>query len=782
MIAIKSVNLFLQEGCMGALHMSRAFFHGLFCCCIIGAGAIFGQTVTISPGTGRLFEGVGSVSGGGATSVLLKDYAEPYRSQILDFLFKPKFGASMNTLFFEIGGDCNSTQGSELSHMHTANDLNCQRGYEWWLIKQAKTRNPSLTTDGVAWGCPGWVGGGNFWSTDMQNYYVKWIQGLKSTYGIDLDAIGCRNESGTNYTFPVQFKALLKSNNLNTKLHGFDNWGAGKWDFVNQFSSNTALANAIDALSAHTTNDGSQAVPAAAINTNKPIWDTEEHAYYAGYTCEQAIAHDVCANYVSNSKVTKTLFWYLIEAYYSVEQFTNQTSSVANQPWSGHYQINPGLWGYAHFNQFADLTWSFIDNACGKVTGGGTYVTLKSPDNSDFSVIIETQNGSGGTLNFTISGGLPTTKPLCVWMSNSSNQFVKQADITPTNGSFSITVAGNSIYSISTTTGQQKGSYSNNPASQAFPVPYYENYDHYTDPKLWGYLPYYQCDICGAWEIANSPTGTGKCLRQVLSQKANSWAPEWAPFTLIGNTAGTNYEVSADVYFDGSGGWAGVMGRVNQTGTYGCYPRGYYFHLASNGAWGLYYANAASGDGTSLATGTATLTGTGWHNVKLQMSGSTLTGFIENKQVCNVTNSQSGNGVAGLCAGSASPTSPASTNPPRNTACFDNLIINTVNGATPTPTDFSTHDANPPYSFSTQPRSLVEPLHERITTALTSYKAFGNHFVIPKEFAGKNIAATVYDLKGKLVKKTIIKTSSIDLGTNFNRPNEVFIVKLKVLE
>jgi galactosylceramidase len=746
---------------------------GVLCFLVCYIGQVFGQSVTISPGTGRLFEGVGAVSGGGATSVLLKDYPEPQRSQILDYLFKPKFGASMNTLFFEIGGDCNSTQGSEPSHMHTSSDLNCQRGYEWWLIKQAKTRNPSLTTDGVAWGCPGWVGGGNFWSTDMQNYYVKWIQGLKTNYGIDLDAIGCRNESGTNYTFPVQFKALLTSNGLKTKLHGFDNWGAGKWDFVNQFSSNTALANAIDALSSHTTNDGSEAVPAAAIATNKPIWDTEEHAYYAGYTCEQAIAHDVCANYVTNSKVTKTLFWYLIEAYYSVEQFTNQTSSVANQPWSGHYQINPGLWGYAHFNQFADLTWSFIDAACGKVTGGGTYVTLKSPDNSDFSVIIETQNGSGGTLNFTISGGLPTTKPLCVWMSNATNQFVQQANITPTNGSFSITVAGNSIYSLSTTTGQQKGTFSTAiPASASFPVPYYENYDHYTgDGKLWGYLPYYHADICGVFEIANSPTGTGKSLHQVLNTKANSWAPEWSPFTLIGNTIGTNYEVSADVYFD-NGGYAGVMGRVNQTGTYGCYPRGYYFRLSSTGAWGLYYANGAAGDGTSLATGTATLTGTGWHNVKLQMSGSTLTGLIENKQVCSVTNSSSSNGVAGLCTGN--------TSGGRNTAYFDNLIINTVNGAAPTPTVFP-QDANPPYAFST-PISSNQSIQGRMVSALSSYKVVGSQFLVPKEFEGKNLSASVYNVEGKLLQKTVIKNAVIKLGNNFGRTDEVFIVKLKAID
>ena len=40
---------------------------------------------------GRVFEGVGAVSAGASTR-LLPDYPEPQRGQILDFLFKPRFG------------------------------------------------------------------------------------------------------------------------------------------------------------------------------------------------------------------------------------------------------------------------------------------------------------------------------------------------------------------------------------------------------------------------------------------------------------------------------------------------------------------------------------------------------------------------------------------------------------------------------------------------------------------------------------------------------------------
>ena len=45
----------------------------------------------------------------GASSRLLRDYAEPYRSDILDYLFLPSFGASLHMLKVEIGGDTQST-------------------------------------------------------------------------------------------------------------------------------------------------------------------------------------------------------------------------------------------------------------------------------------------------------------------------------------------------------------------------------------------------------------------------------------------------------------------------------------------------------------------------------------------------------------------------------------------------------------------------------------------------------------------------------------------------
>src|SRR5690348_14159591 len=103
------------------------------------------DAVTIDgAGSGRVFDGIGAISGGGGNSRLLVDYPEPERSQILDYLFKPGYGAAMQIMKVEIGGDTNSTSGAEPSHKHTSTDLDCNRGYEWWLMEQAKARNPNI--------------------------------------------------------------------------------------------------------------------------------------------------------------------------------------------------------------------------------------------------------------------------------------------------------------------------------------------------------------------------------------------------------------------------------------------------------------------------------------------------------------------------------------------------------------------------------------------------------------------------------------------------------------
>src|SRR5690606_6803708 len=133
------------------------------------------QTIVIDGNArGEVFEGVGAVSAG-ASSRLLIDYPEPFRGDILDYLFKPMFGAGLQHLKVEIGGDINSTTGTEPSHARTRDELMhprkgfYQRGYEYWLMSEAKKRNIDMIFDCLQWGAPGWFTGG-FFSQDNADY------------------------------------------------------------------------------------------------------------------------------------------------------------------------------------------------------------------------------------------------------------------------------------------------------------------------------------------------------------------------------------------------------------------------------------------------------------------------------------------------------------------------------------------------------------------------------------------------------------------------------------
>jgi hypothetical protein len=103
----------------------------------------------------------------------------------------------------------------------------------------------------------------------------------------------------------------------------------------------------------------------------------------------------------------------------------------------------------AHTAQFTEPGWLYIDGASGffnqDATGAhGSFVTLKSPESKDYSVIIETvQAKAPQTIGFSFTG-FPKAA-LHLWASdftssNSSDWFVKQPDIVPAEGQFSLAI------------------------------------------------------------------------------------------------------------------------------------------------------------------------------------------------------------------------------------------------------------------------------------------------------------------------------------------------------
>jgi galactosylceramidase len=663
-----------------------------FCLC--------GQTIILNPKTAKnTFDGIGVVNGGGATSVLLKDYKEPQRSQILDMVYKSMFGASVSALLVEIPGDGNSTQGSMPSHMHYRHDFNAHRGYTWWILREAKRRNPALTLDATAWSAPHWIGNGNFWSQDAADYYVSWLQILRHVYGLELDALGCRNERGDDYPFVKLLRKTLNGSGFsNVKVHAFDNWYDGKLNFVKDMMKDSALAASIDIISGHTFGMGFPVKAeerAMARQLGKPIWNTEDHVYLKGFDCLITTVNCFNRNYIDNG-VTKVVNWYDIGGLYPMEPYSaDPPMLLAYEPWSGHYRVRQSLWGYAHYGQFTAAGWKYVDSGCRHLNGGGTMVTLLSPK-GDYSVIIETKGARDVQTVSWRTKGTMSRGALCQWTSDSTEQFVRRNDIKPHGGRFTVTLRPNTVYSFSTTRGQQKGCFADIPSSKPFPMPYEDDFEGYKPYYRWGFLPHYFADIIGAFELTGSPDGIGTCLRQTVGEPANSWAPDWNYYTIIGDSAWRDYEVSADVWLN-PGDKAAVMGRVFDVGFgWGVIPKGYYLTMDDGGNCAIVVTRGKvdktelvgdaeqqaiiksgidTGVGGELVLAKAHVDGVSpctWHNLCLRFEGKKITAVVDGKEAMTATSSYAGHGMAGLMA--------VKDSSRVSTPYFDNIDIRPIKG------------------------------------------------------------------------------------------------------
>jgi galactosylceramidase len=529
---------------------------------------------------------------------------------------------------------------------------------------------------------------------------VKWIKGLKSTYDLDLDAIGCRNERGAVTFWAKLFRATLDREGLKSvRLHGFDNC-QDRWDWVHEMKKDKALADAIAVASNHTLALGEQSdeVIKTLADLGKPIWNTEEHPYNGegrnypdDYAATIGTLHLFNENFIARG-ATKIVNWYLVGSTYHIEPYADQPPAmIANSPWSGHYDLKPNLWAYAHYGQFTRIGWRYVSGGCAMLADGGSVVTLRSANGGDYSVIAETAGAKQPqTVTFKLAGDL-SQKSLCVWRSTRTALFERQADVSPADGVVTITLEPDAMYSLSTTAGQQKGTFADVPPARPFPLPYHETFDHYGDAKPFGYLPHYTADICGVFEIADRPDKAGKCLKQVTDHKPQSWAPEWMPYTILGDESWKDYEISADVLVDD--GWAGVMGHITATGNgWNGNPNAYYVRLYADGGVALYEADQrlSGAHERQLAVGNvAKWQWHRWHNVTLRFVGTRITVLIDGAEVLTGEAKNFDHGLAGLIT--------AGEGDDRHTALFDNLIVKPVGADRPEPTAFS-QDQTPMYA------------------------------------------------------------------------------------
>uniref|UniRef100_A0A8C4UWT1 Galactocerebrosidase n=1 Tax=Falco tinnunculus TaxID=100819 RepID=A0A8C4UWT1_FALTI len=620
----------------------------------IDAAALLTATYVLDDagGLGRTFDGIGAVSGGGATSRLLVNYQEPYRSQILDYLFKPNFGASLHILKVEIGGDGQSTDGTEPSHMHYENDENYFRGYEWWLMKEAKKRNPKIKLIGLPWTFPAWVGKGENWPYDYPDvtayYVVSWILGAKQYHDLDIDYVGL-----LRYTLDkhgLQQVRIIASDRL--------------WEPISfVLLLDSELHGVVDVIGAHY--PGTKTVP-NAILTKKKLWSSEDYSTFndeGGAGCWARILNQ---NYV-NGNMTSTIAWNLVASYYEELPFGRCGLMTAQEPWSGHYKVEAPIWITAHTTQFTQPGWSYLQ-VDGHLEGGGSFVAL-TDGLGNLTIIIETMTHNHSQCirpplpqfdvkpqraTFYLKGSFYMVETLQVWHSRlgfesgNTSLFQQLCPVKVWKGSFSLDLNVDEVYTLTTLKTGQKCGCPKPPPPHPFPSNYKDDFNIRNPP--FSEAPNF-ADQTGVFEYfinASDPGDHVFTLRQVVVQRPITWASDAdQTISVIGNFQWVNMTVTCDIYIEKQrDGGVFIAGRVDNGGIYVRRTKGVFFWVFADGTYRV--TGDLAGE-EILMKGLSGVRDNVWHTLTLNIQGTSASGLLNGYPLWeNVTVSEPSNGWAAM--------------------------------------------------------------------------------------------------------------------------------------
>ena len=513
---------------------------------------------------------------------------------------------------------------------------------------------PASSWTFLQWGAPAWVGQGNFWSADNAEFIAAFIHGAKRYHGLDIDFCGLWNERQHNSAWIKLLRKTLDTEGLpQVKIIAADECdGRVMWNIAGEVLADRELAAAIHAVGAHY--PGTHSTP-EGLKTGKPLYASEDGPWRGDWNGACSLAKTFNRNYIVG-RMTKTVIWSLVSSYYDILPLPNSGPMKALEPWSGHYEVQPAIWAIAHTTQFAQPGWKYLDSGCGTLAGQGSYVTLRSVADRDWSVIAETIDARAPqTVVFQIGGGL-RQGPLHVWRTNQQSQFQQLADIALTGGAQQATLEPGSIYSFTTTTGQHRGD-TTVPPSAEFPLPYRDDFESSAAGK---YAKYFS-DQAGVFEAARRADGRGQCLRQVVDKKGIEWQPNREPCTIIGSKTWKNYTLSVDARIEGRGS-VSLFGRVLGAAQDASPLAGYRFTIGDDGRWTL------AGGKKVLAEGRVAFDPTAWHALKLSFTGPRIAASLDGNDLGTAIDSAQASGMAGLGSG-------------WNCAEFDNFAVEPIAGS-----------------------------------------------------------------------------------------------------
>ncbi|MCZ8519415.1 MULTISPECIES: S-layer protein [Paenibacillus] len=442
------------------------------------------KTITIDGkkvDTYNRFKGFGTVTANN-TSRLLLDYKEENPKaywEIMNKLFNTKTGAGLTHVKVELGGDVNSSSGTEPATMRYADEpANVLRGAGFEFAADAKSINPDLTTEILRWGEPRWTwngAAGNEYENRYQ-WYKQTIDAVYKEYGFRIDYVGIsQNERAANnngkievewlkyFTSQIKKEPNYDSDYKEIKLVAADGY-RDTAAISRTLLENPDLIDEIDVISSHYgltgSNELTQLQNKLISEGKKPkeVWVSEGIApminaryrekmepQYKGLGGKAGIV-DVTSRIISayswsgaGSNPLRAVSFDLqpaVAAFYEGSSYNPKHLISAYDPWSGFYEADGGLQGVRHVMNFvgyddhttpenerwmivSDATYSdgaFFDGGVDVDTSTHNYMTFKDPQTDDYTTVFA--NNTKETRKYTIHAANLSGKenaPVYVW-------------------------------------------------------------------------------------------------------------------------------------------------------------------------------------------------------------------------------------------------------------------------------------------------------------------------------------------------------------------------------
>ncbi|KTF92075.1 hypothetical protein cypCar_00030117 [Cyprinus carpio] len=241
---------------------------------------------------------------------------------------------------------------------------------------------------------------------------------------------------------------------------------------------------------------------------------------------------------------------------------------------------------YAHTTQFTQPGWFYLQTV-GNLTHGGSYVAL-TDSKGNLTIIIETM----------------------VY-----------------NGSFTLKLDVDEVYTITTVKTGQRGSYPEPPKSRRFPKNYSDDFT--VDNPPFSEAPYF-ADQTGVFEYFRNSTDNGPhafTLRQVVPERPVTWVRDAdQTISIIGDYSWADLNVSCDVLIETPiTGGVFVAARVDQGGGSVREAKGVFYWIYANGT---YKVTNDIGGQRVLAEGLSGTREGVWYTLTLSVKGYLATGML----------------------------------------------------------------------------------------------------------------------------------------------------------